>query len=96
MIDSVTLEDLNNLINIDFINWEKLKNSTVLVTGATGQIGSEIVKLLMFLNENKALNINIIALIRNLEKAKSIFKDFFPEMMLPKSLIGGVSSKAPT
>ena len=79
MIDSITLEDLNNLINIDFIDWEKLKNSTVLVTGATGQIGSEIVKLLLFLNEKRSLNIKIFALIRNIEKAKSIFKDFLPE-----------------
>ena len=79
MIDGITLEDLNNLINIDFIDWEKLRNSSVLVTGATGQIGSEIVKLLLFLNEKRNLNINIIALIRNFEKAKSIFKDFLLE-----------------
>ena len=78
MIDSVTLEDLNYLINIDFIDWEKLRNSSILVTGATGQIGSEIVKLLLFLNDKRNLNIKVIALIRNIEKAKSIFKDFLP------------------
>ena len=61
MIDAITLEDLNNLINIDFIDWEKLKKSSVLVTGATGQIGSEIVKLLLFLNEKRNLNVKIIA-----------------------------------
>ena len=82
MIDSVTLEDLNNLIEVDFIDWEKLRNSSVLVTGATGQIGSEIVKLLLFLNEKKSLDINIIALIRNTEKAKSIFKDFNTDLIL--------------
>ncbi len=82
MIDSVTLEDLNYLINLDFIDWEKLKNSSVFVTGATGQIGSEIVKFLLFLNEKKALNINIIALIRNIDKAKLIFQDFLPENSL--------------
>ena len=96
MIDSITLEDLNYLINIDFIDWEKLKNSSILVTGATGQIGSEIVKLLLFLNEKKTLNITIIALIRNIEKSKSIFKDFLPEMMLPKSLIGGAVEQSET
>ena len=96
MIDSVTIEDLNNLIKIDFIDWEKLRDSSVLITGATGQIGSEIVKLLLYLNEKKSLNINIIALIRNLEKAKSIFKDFLPEMMLPKSVIGGAVEQSET
>ena len=96
MIDAITLEDLNNLINIDFIDWEKLKKSSVLVTGATGQIGSEIVKLLLFLNEKRNLNVKIIALIRNIEKAKSIFKDFLPEMMLPKSLIGGAVEQSET
>ena len=79
MIDPVTLEDLNNLIKVDFINWKKLRDCSVLVTGATGQIGSEIVKLLLFLNEKRNLNIKIIALIRNIEKAKSIFKDFILE-----------------
>ena len=96
MIDPITLEDLNNLIKVDFIDWGKLKDSSVLVTGATGQIGSEIVKLLLFLNEKKALNINIIALIRNIEKAKSIFKDFLPKMMLPKSVIGGAVEQSET
>ena len=76
MIDSVTLEDLNNVIEVDFIDWEKLRNSSVLVTGATGQIGSEIVKLLIYLNETQKLNIKIFALLRNLNKAKSIFEDF--------------------
>ncbi len=76
MIDPVTLEDLNNLIKVDFIDWEKLRDSSVLVTGATGQIGSEIVKLLLFLNETKKLSIKIFAMIRNFEKAKTIFVDF--------------------
>ncbi|MBP5470513.1 MAG: NmrA family NAD(P)-binding protein, partial [Candidatus Riflebacteria bacterium] len=79
MIDPVTLEDLNNLIKVDFIDWEKLRDSSVLVTGATGQIGSEIVKLLLFLNEKRNLDIKIFALIRNLDKAKSIFKDFIAD-----------------
>ena len=91
MIDSITLEDLNNLIEVDFIDWGKLKNSSVLVTGATGQIGSEIVKLLLFLNEKKSLNINIIALIRNLEKAKSIFKDFLPDYCHCEPSLDGVA-----
>ena len=76
MLDSVTQEDLNYLANVDFLDWEKIRDSSILVTGATGQIGSEIVKLLIILNETKKLNIKIIALIRNEEKAKTIYECF--------------------
>ena len=92
MIDPVTLGDLNNLINVDFIDWKKLRDSSALVTGATGQIGSEIVKLLLYLNETKRLNINIFALIRNIEKAKSIFEDYIISLFNNKDLVIGESS----
>ena len=92
MIDSVTLEDLNNLVNVDFIDWEKIRDSSILVTGATGQIGSEIVKLLIYLNETKKLNIKIIALIRNEDKAKSIFEDYIISLFNNNDLFIGEPS----
>lgn len=53
---------------IEKINYEDLKNSTVLITGASGMIGSYIVNTLITLNNIKNSNIKIIILVRNKNK----------------------------
>lgn len=59
-------EDIQNILN-DF-DMSVFKNKTFLITGATGLIGKLCVKSLLASN----MNIKIYALVRNLEKAKSI------------------------
>ena len=49
--------------------WEQLKGKTFLITGATGLIGSVMVKCLQELNRQRGLDIKILAVVRNLEKA---------------------------
>ena len=57
--------------------WKQLQGKTFLVTGATGLIGSILIKCLLELNRQKDLAIKIVAVVRNLEKAKVVFeKDF--------------------
>ncbi len=48
-------------------------NSTILITGASGLIGSQIVKALALHNRIKEKNIKLIALLRNMEKAHKVF-----------------------
>ncbi|MBE7711332.1 MAG: NAD-dependent epimerase/dehydratase family protein [Cyanobacteria bacterium SIG31] len=67
--------DTREIIKSKYLNWDCFKNKTVLVTGATGLIGTQIVKALLYANEYFNTNINIIALVRNKEKAKKIFTD---------------------
>jgi nucleoside-diphosphate-sugar epimerase len=52
---------------------EKLKNSSVLITGATGLIGSFIVDILIFANKNCQFNIDIYALARSRERLEERF-----------------------
>ena len=66
---NVLEEDLAAISQEDFIDWEKLKGKTVLVTGGTGLIGSTLIKAILFANDKKALNLQILALVRNQEKA---------------------------
>lgn len=68
--------DTREIIESSFINWNYFKNKIILVTGATGLIGTQIVKALLSANEKYGTNIKILALVRNKEKAKSIFKDY--------------------
>lgn len=60
-------EDINSIIKTE-LDWEKLKNKTVLVAGASGFIASYIVEVLLALN-----NIKVLALVRNLDKALNKF-----------------------
>ena len=65
--------DINNIINNNIINFNKLNNTNVLITGATGLIGSMLINTLVKANKEYNLNCNIYALVRNIDKAKSIF-----------------------
>lgn len=68
----IILEDIMQIIednsDIDFTS--KLKDSTFLITGANGMIGSYWVNTLLYLNEQYHLNIKIVALVRNRSKLK--------------------------
>lgn len=52
-----------------------LRNSTVLISGATGMIGSQLVRKLLSYNHKFDANITVIALYRDEEKKKRIFCD---------------------
>lgn len=73
-MNRIIKEDIHQILKLD-ANWEKLKNKTVLITGATGMIGQYIVFTLLELNNLYNYNINIFALCRNKEKAEQTFKN---------------------
>lgn len=50
---------------IDIKNIKILKNKTVLITGASGLIGSNIIAFLSYLNKKNNLNVKIIGIIRS-------------------------------
>lgn len=77
MENSVIQEDLENIVKRD-LPLEKWKNKTFLVSGASGFLASYIVKALLYLN----LKIKVIAVVRNEEKARQVFKDFIKDKHL--------------
>ncbi len=66
--------DTKEIINSEYVNFDFFKNSTVLITGATGLIGKQVVNTLLYANEVKNTNISIVALVRNKKKAHEIFE----------------------
>ena len=70
--DCIFYEDLDRISESD-IPLEELKGKTVLVTGATGLIGSLLVNDLQCCNRRKETGIKILALVRNQEKAERHF-----------------------
>jgi nucleoside-diphosphate-sugar epimerase len=72
----IILEDLDIIIN-NSIDWAKFENKTILITGASGLLPHYLVLTFLRVNQlNPNANITIIALVRNLEKAKLKFQEF--------------------
>ena len=67
----VLLDDINTIIKDNNIDWDKLSDSTVLITGATGLIGSLCVRTLLLLGNAK----RIIVCVRDETKARLLFGD---------------------
>lgn len=72
--DYILQEDLNSIAKTLFLDWEKFNHKIVLVTGATGLLGSQIVFSFLTANRIHNLNIKVIAVVRNEKKANDIFK----------------------
>lgn len=66
------LEDLDNCLNAT-IKLHHLQNKTLLITGATGMIGSFIVDSILHANSKYKLGCTVIAMGRNLAKAQARF-----------------------
>lgn len=71
MRDAILKEDISRILEDNRSLFGMLSGKTVLVTGATGLIGSALVKTLCALED-----VNIIALVRNVEKAKQVFSGY--------------------
>ncbi len=68
----VEQRDIQIILN-NPIDWEKFRNKTVLVTGATGRLGMYLVEALNKADIDWNLNLNIVALGRNEKKLQRVF-----------------------
>lgn len=68
-MSKVFLDDMDQIVSDSNIPWEELRGSTALITGATGAIGSVLVRTLLAANETYGLGVRVIAVGRNKEKA---------------------------
>lgn len=74
--EDIFLEDWQNIAMEESIEWEKLNGKCILVTGATGLIGTTLINGIMQRNEVKQAGIHILALVRNKEKANALFSAY--------------------
>ncbi len=66
------MEDVNDIVKLD-LPWEKLKNKKLMLSGATGLLGSFLVDVILEKNNSDELNCTVYALGRNKEKAEKRF-----------------------
>ena len=58
------------------LNWEKLRGSSVFITGATGMIGRFLIDVLRYRNRSYHDNIRICGVTRNVERAREQFEEW--------------------
>ena len=66
-MNRVLEDDLKTIIAED-LSWEKLKNKTVMITGASGMVGSYMLYVLLMLNDEKHYGIQVDAVMRTVNK----------------------------
>lgn len=89
--DETLQDDLNYIANSE-IPFKQFKNSTILVTGATGLIGASLIRALLCANRIKKLKLKVIAFARNREKAEKIFGNILERKDI-SLVIGDVNEK---
>jgi len=72
-MNTIVRQDLESITASGIIDWKRFENKTVLVSGASGMLPSYMVETLLFLNEKFGYNVKVIALVRNLDKARKVF-----------------------
>ena len=83
-MNDIIKEDLDNILDQP-IQWEKLNKSRVLITGASGMLGTYLCRTLKKLNEANNYDIKIYALMRNPGK---LSEDLIPYVeALPQSVV---------
>ncbi len=75
MQDKYLEADLNEIAG-SALPFDSFNNKTIFVTGATGLVGSMVVKALLTMNTTNDANICVLAFVRDIEKAERFYEDF--------------------
>jgi len=75
MRNPVIESDLNFIVDQD-LPWGELDGKTILVSGAAGFLPSYFVETLLYLKDARDINVNVIGLVRNLERAQARFAHY--------------------
>lgn len=81
MISGVFKEDLEQIASTSHLPWQKMRDSTVFVTGATGAVGSMLIRALSYASCKHDLRLRLIAHGRDDAKGDSIAKDWGAEFI---------------
>ncbi|MCD7765209.1 MAG: NAD-dependent epimerase/dehydratase family protein [Lachnospiraceae bacterium] len=77
--DSILQADLERIADSELVDWERLRGKRVLVTGATGLIGSLLARGLICASVKRSLAVRVTALVRNPEKGKAVLGAFLED-----------------
>lgn len=78
-VENVLIDDFASIAQSD-LPFEEFRNCSFVITGATGLIGSLLVRSLLYCNQVHGLNLKVYAVVRNVEKAQGIFGKDVPAL----------------
>ena len=70
------LNDVNSVAELE-LPWEKFQDATLMITGASGLIGSCLIDVIMMRNQLHDMNCQVLAIGRNVDKAKARFGKYW-------------------
>ena len=73
--NEIIIEDLQRMSEAR-LPWRELDGKSILVTGATGMLGSYVTWLLLYLHEHAGVNVSVTALCRNHQRAEQYFGSY--------------------
>lgn len=77
MIDNVLYKDDVAFVAESDLPWDKLKGGSLLITGASGLVGSFLVDVIMYCNTHCAMDCSIVAIGRDAGKAEKRFSQYW-------------------
>ena len=80
--NSILQEDLDSVLKVEFIDWNAFAHKTFFITGATGLIGSMLIRSLNYANIKKNLDLTVLALVRDVQRGNEKFADILEDGML--------------
>lgn len=72
-LSKIVQADIDSIISQD-LDWNLFQDSTVLVSGANGFLPAYVVETLLHLNKTQGKNIEVLALVRNRDRAQKRFE----------------------
>lgn len=72
-MNDIIIQDVSDIVDRFGDKWQNFRGKTILITGATGLIGSMLTRGLICLNKEKDANIKIILVVRNKQSAEELF-----------------------
>ena len=73
---NILMQDLEYATTVDFIDWYMFKHSNFFITGGTGLIGQTLIRVMLYADAKYNLNLSLTLLVRNISKAKDVFRDY--------------------
>lgn len=87
-------EDIDKIISAPHLPWCVMSNKSVLITGATGMIGTALIRMLSAADHKYQLNLKLIGNGRNNAKGKKLMKDCGLDMFVNGDIRQAVSMEA--